>query len=286
MNKENDGPTFLVFKRKKMTIEVPDDFPEDQIPNFIHENEFDAWCHSKGFKSLTLTNEKALDKVIKIEDKPKLADQTENSTGDINSLVLFLKHMEAQQHLLNLSGGFVRKLFAIYPDELLEITSKGILPKEAFQMIKEFFIKRFPQVKVKDFLQKRITEKIINDASEAFIAFLKKEKVSLSHIHFFSLDFANPSTFHEQEDWDALATPPFTLKKLELLVAMCDISFEDRNRTSVIENLRKLILTKQDKKLKLILDLDLIPKEIFTYLLANDQSIKRSYRILLSNYAR
>jgi hypothetical protein len=45
-DRKTEMTSYLVFERKDVTFEVPDDFPEDQIPKFLTHRDFLIWYKS------------------------------------------------------------------------------------------------------------------------------------------------------------------------------------------------------------------------------------------------
>lgn len=46
---------YLVFKKKEIHFEVPDDFPEEKIPKFSNLDDFNAWYKKQNFKPYEVT---------------------------------------------------------------------------------------------------------------------------------------------------------------------------------------------------------------------------------------
>jgi hypothetical protein len=49
--------TYLIFKRREIEFEIPDDFPENQIPKFSSLQDFETWFKKQEFKEYQVKEE-------------------------------------------------------------------------------------------------------------------------------------------------------------------------------------------------------------------------------------
>jgi hypothetical protein len=277
--------SYLVFKRKDISFEVPDDFPEENIPTFINEDDFKKWYKNQGFKNLTVENN--------FEDKEGVIglraedESLKDTKARIKPLNILLKDLEKHDNLLKEEGTLPAALFALYPENFIKVIASKYLPKNAYEKLKSNLQNKFPEESFQSLCDQFINSNIIQHASETFVTFLMDEKITLKPINFYELDFDYIGTFDEkQDDWDvAYEENPFTLSKMEYLWNMCDQQFnEKKNTNELIKKILLIMKTKQKNKLILLLKLKIVPRKSIQLILEKEKkNFDAEYRSLLIN---
>ena len=184
--------SYLVFERKDVTFQVPDDFPEDQIPKFLTHKEFLIWYKGQNFSNLQYENINGDDEKNVIEFKENgytgfTPNDFEAYKSRISSVKRFFKNIKENKHLLE--GFFNEKMFSLNPIDFLEDLSKLNLPVSAFQQLKIKLLKKYPTKLLNQILKSHLNVRLLNSASEQFVEMLFEEKINLQQVNFFSLDF-------------------------------------------------------------------------------------------------
>jgi hypothetical protein len=267
--------TFLVFNRKEIQFEVPDDFPEDQIPVFTNLKEFKKWHKLKKFKAFKINENSENDYVINFT----WSDHAKESVSNL------IKEIDKNKHLIEGNGFPEAIALSLAPERYFIELSKTYLPREAYEKVKKKLLLKYPNQKFQEIVSGLITHySILQDSSEPFINFLFDESITLNALNFFDLNFSYYGNFEENDEWDENSEPPFTLKKVEMLLNMSKKDVNKDNFDKVIENLISLISTSQEEKLKLILEKGKVPLKVIDHILKNNPSISKAFKSLLEKY--
>jgi len=266
---------YLVFRRKEIQFEIPDDFPEDQIPIFTNLKDFKSWYKLQKFKPFEITEYSDHDYVIDFANGNKAK----------KTVMYLLDEINQHKHLIQGDGFAERIALSLAPERYFYELSKTYLTEEVYKKLKEKLVLKNPDQKFSETVLDLVTDKnFLQESSEPFIKFLFDEKVSFLSINFFDLNFSYFGSFEENDEWDENSEPPFTLKKVELLLKMCKKDINELNTDNVFENFTNLIKTSQEEKLKLILEKGNIPSSIIKKLIKENESMKPKFKSMLSNY--
>lgn len=277
--------SYLVFKQKEIQFEIPDDFPIDQIPKFSSLTDFEIWYKKQGFMPYRVTDEDTNTTYLLSSNKYQhFIDFEENNATEYQhgcKMVLdLIKEIQTYQHLF-VGQSLPEKLLSVFPEQHIKLLSKIILPINTFQKLKSLLITKYPNKKLIDLIKDYID---INEISEQFTEFLSLEKADLSAIKFYESNFTYPSSFEEKEDWYAsFDNPPFSARKTELLLKMCQKKINKDDVESVKNKLKEIIETNQLVKVKVVLECGELPKSLLQDLIEEIPSLTLVYRSLIVN---
>jgi hypothetical protein len=180
--------TYLVFKNKQVHFEVPDEFPEDKIPNFFNIKDFEIWYKQQNFKPY---------KVIDYEKKDNVVERPCFSWGNcnFNQVKNFFKDLEDNHHLIEGDGFPEAIALSIYPESFIFWLQGTVLPMEVYEKLKDKLLKKYPKKPFTKIIQENRDVLDLSKISEQFLEFLFKEKIDLSTFNFFELDFSCPGSF-------------------------------------------------------------------------------------------
>lgn len=277
--------SFLVYKRKEVSFDIPDDFPEDQIPNFMTEAEFKKWYKSQKFKNLSFSDLEDEGKASVIEFKENNYNAELNPNDPkvyklrINTVKSFFKDLKTNRHLLQ--GSFNVMMIALDPLDYLRTFSSKNLPLDFYKQYKKLLLDKYPQKTLNEILKPKLDKYIINSSSEQFIVFLKKEKIELKKINFFQLDFSRPGKLTDLESLDEFAEPPFSTNKIGFLLRICDTHVLSKDQNKIVNHLLKLIETNQIDKIKLLISKKLLKNDLLKTLLTQKEDMSIQIKSLI-----
>jgi hypothetical protein len=285
IDRKTEMTSYLVFERKDVTFQVPDDFPEDQIPKFLTHREFLIWYKSQNFTNLEYINdyddnEKHVIAFYENNFKAELkSNDPEVYKLRISSVKWFFRNMKQDRHLLK--GWFNEQMFSLNPIDFLKDLSEVNLPITAYQTLKNKLIKKYPTKSLQQILKPLINNRLLDDASEQFLEMLFEEKIDLQGVHFFSLHFTKFGKIVEYDSMDEFSNAPFSLRKMELLLKMCNLKYTKSTLPELINQLNKLIETKQMDKFKLLLASKVLDKTMAKEILKTGDKLTLQLKSLL-----
>jgi hypothetical protein len=277
--------SYLVFKRKDVSFEVPDDFPEEEIPTFINEEEFKKWYKKQRFKNLKIDND--FDGKEGVMQLNNLSDQSDKDILEkIDNLKNYLNDLELHQKLLKEESTLPNLLLALYPEEYLFTICKKYLPFNAYDKLHEKLMQKFPKEGFQAIIDKILYPHHIDSMSESFIDFLLVKKIRLKKINFIDLKFTEIGTFNDLDSWNGyFDDPPFTVGKVEKLIKICNIKVTIKDQQNKLrEKVIRLITSNQKQKLVLLIKKKIISTKLIQSLLKeNGEVISSNYKKLLVN---
>jgi hypothetical protein len=274
--------SYLVFKRKEASFDIPDNFPEDKIPKFLTEIDFKKWYKEQGFKNLKIMNVKDYKSEPIID--PYVLDLEENNETynsfynhfplkkRIHTIKSFIKNLNKNKHLI--VGDLLDTLSAIDPLDYLNLLRLN-LTAETYEKFKVALINKYSNKTIIEILKPHLTLDLVDKSSEQFVEFLNKEKITLKGINFLDLDFHFPEKLIDAislDDWGRF-NPPFSLRKMELLLEMCEVKETKENQMNVLKRLTYLIESNSFEKLKLLISQNVFSKTTIKFLLKTSSKI-------------
>lgn len=156
------------------------------------------------------------------------------------------------------------------------------MPVEVYEVIKTKIEEKFQNMSFSVYVQKYLEALdnqvwFFNNISENFLEFLFKEKVNLSFMNFFELEFNEPGKFEEKPHWNEQSAPPFSPRKVELLLNMCNKKINKEHLYSLDQKLMKTIKTNQFEKVKVILKYGSLPNSMIQEFLNKHNDIQPKY---------
>jgi hypothetical protein len=281
-NSKSKKNSYLVFKRKEVSFDVPDDFPEDKIPKFLTEIDFKKWYKEQGFKNLKFMNEKDYNSVPIID--PYVLDLEEDNSSynyhyghfplqkRINTIKSFVSKLNKNKHLIK--SDLLDTLSAIDPLDYLNLLRLN-LTAETYEKFKVALMNKYPNKTIIEILKPHLTLELIDNCSEQFVEFLNKEKIPLKDINFLDLHFQFSERLIEAIRNDLWGTfdPPFSLRKMELLLEMCEVKETKENQLNVLKRLTYLIESNSFEKLKSLISKNILGKKTIKSLLKSSTKI-------------
>lgn len=287
--------SYLVFKRKEISFDVPDDFPEDKIPKFMTDIDFKKWYKEQGFTNMTIMDEEDFDLVPATKPFVYVLDLEENNEtynhfyGDftiqkrINTIKRFISKLANNNHLIK--EDLLDTLSAIDPLDYLNLLRLN-LPAEIYENFKVALSSKYPDKTIIEILKTHLTPELIDNSSEQFIEFLYKEKITLKEINFLDLNFQFTENLIDairNDNWGTF-DPPFSLRKMELLLEMCEAKETKENQMDVLKRLTYLIKSNSIEKFKLLISKNILGKKTIKKLLRSISNIQITFSsLLLSN---
>ena len=261
----NHKKYYLIQKNKTMYFEVPDDYPEGKIPKFLNLKDFNTWCSQQGF----------IKKSEEAEDNELVYRYSVNDIKTMNFIPL-LNDLERYQHLIEGDGFPESVALSLSPEGYFRELYKSILPMEVYEKFKVKLMKKIPNQEFSKIIDELIENDeffSLNDTSETFIEFLNKEKVLLESFNFYDLSFSDPGAFEEKEDWDESSMPPFSPRKVELLLSMCQKIVNKDQFEYIKRDLLSIIESNQLEKLGIILKHGELPKLLIKEFLKENEEM-------------
>lgn len=272
---KNNKNYLLVQKNKGIELEIPDNFPLDQIPNFSNYLSFESWCKEKGFK-FTFSHQEDNDLVYRYS-----SHDIKNRKSGFLSLI---NELEINQNLIQGKGFSESVALSIAPEGYLKTLMRSILPIEVYKKFKDKLLKKYPKYKFSDLILKILKKDMyfeLNNISENFLEFLYEEKINLSTFNFYEFSFTDPGAFEDKDDWDESSAPPFSARKTELLLKMCSKTINNDQIDYIKKDLKKLIESEQLLKMELILKQGALPKSIIKSLMEEIPDMPSKYQLLI-----
>lgn len=251
MKGKHNEQSFLVFKRKDISFEIPDDYPEENIPKFTNMEEFKKWYALQNFEPFRVVDLDDDDQVIHIAQSRLAKDSIKALVDDLHKY----------KHLIEGEGWIQRFAFSLGPEGYFYELANTYLPVEVYQKLKGKLLKKYPDKTFTEIVNDLTQENdyYLTTSSEHFIQFLYDEGIRFPKNNIFNLNFSKIGNFEDETEWDEDDDPPFTLKKLTLLLEMCSTRIHKDNIHIASYEILKLIQSTQWDKLNL-----LIEKGIFT----------------------
>jgi hypothetical protein len=282
--------SYLVFKRKEISFDVPDNFPTDKIPKFMTEIDFRKWYKKQGFRNLKIVYEK--DYKGEPITNPFVLDLEENNEDyndfygnfsinkRIHTLNSFISKLNDNKHLIK--DDLLDTLSAIDPIDFFNLLTLN-LSSETYEKFKNALLTKYPKKTIFEILYNHLNFGVINKSSEQFIEFLYKEKIPLKQFNFLDFNFAFPEKLTDaidNDDWGRF-TPPFSIKKMELLLEMCDAKETKENHEKILIKLTNLIKSNSVEKMKLLLTKNILEMKTIKKLLRLFPNIPITFSSLL-----
>lgn len=263
--------SYLLFRQRDVFFDIPDDFPEDLIPEFMTYNEFLKWYKSNNFSSLEYYDyqDNGNVKVIAFNEdfyRTELPlNDIEIYNKRIKKIKQFFKRIQLNRHLYK--GDFNEKMLSIHPLDFFNAFAEINLPLKAYRIYKEKLLFKFPNKTLKEIIKKFLTPILISSASEQFIEFLSEEKIDLYNLNFFELSFGNQGKIINTDYVDYYTTAPFSFKKMKMLLSMCNLKYSKKKEWSFLQNIISLINSNQFEKLDLLFTYNLLYPSIINKIL-------------------